>query len=107
MSKPCTRCGECCRLSPCGICHAVFGDVDTCPALETVADGFSCGLVVHPCDFVDLGEAADWKTEWFGRFITGLLGVGMGCCSGPTADLVRKQMWARKMADTEGGTDAE
>ncbi len=96
----CTRCGDCCTKYPCGIAHAVFYDgpeherLMTCPALEREADGCTCGLVRQPSKYVDLGTNVEWKDEWFGRMVAGMLGIGMGCCSTPDSVREHAQMWA-------------
>ncbi len=103
--KLCSRCGDCCSKIMCGIGHAVFTDgeeptlednYDICPALEKDGEIFSCGLVVHPSKYLNLGENAEWKDEWMSMFIGGMLGIELGCCSTMQNKRIGMQMrsWA-------------
>ena len=97
--KMCTRCGHCCSQIKCGVGAAVFGKTKGCPALESSGDLFSCGLVINPSKYVDLGEHAAWKGEWFSKMVRGMLGIELGCCSTPTNERIGLQM--RKFAKSK------
>jgi hypothetical protein len=88
----CSRCGHCCSQIKCGIGSAIFGEIRECPALERVGDQFACGLVLHPSKYVDLGDHAGWKDEWFSKMVSGMLGIELGCCSSPQNKRIGMQM---------------
>jgi hypothetical protein len=81
LGKICSKCGDCCKAIPCGIGFAIFGDHRPCAALEKYGDKYACGLVLHPSKYIELGEEAPWKDEWFSKMVGGMLGIGLGCCS--------------------------
>lgn len=83
MREKCKQCGECCKSEVCLIGLALFKTNELpCPALEFHGDDkYYCGLVLHMSQYVDLGEYADWKDEYFGKRFSEKLGIGKGCCS--------------------------
>lgn len=94
FGERCTGCGECCLAIPCGLAFALFDQPEdstfACPALEKAGDQYRCGLVLHPQQYIDLGEKAQWRDDWFGALIGLMLGIGVGCDSGPAAQKMRR-----------------
>lgn len=77
----CKRCGDCCSKIPCGIGFVIFGDQRPCPALENENGVFSCGLVINASKYIDLGVHSIWKNIWFGKMVSGMIGISLGCCT--------------------------
>ena len=78
----CVRCGRCCLAEPCDLATEFLGSDGACSALEQEADGlYSCGLVLHPSRYLDMGQAATWKDEMLVGWFRLLLGIGIGCDS--------------------------
>ena len=82
--KKCQRCGICCKQELCDVALAVFEkdkQDPPCPALEPHSDRtYSCGLMLHASEYMDIGEYAVWKDEYFRKIFSNMLGVGKGCC---------------------------
>lgn len=96
LAEECKRCGECCKAMPCGISIALF-DKDSCKALEKNGNGtYSCGLVLHASQYIDLGEHADWKDQFLDEMLTKMLGIGYGCDSSPQV------LWTHRKMNEEG-----
>jgi len=95
LGKLCTRCGDCCRAIPCGIGFAIFGDHRPCAALEKYGKQYACGLIQHPSEFIDLGEPATWKDEWFSKMVSGMIGIGLGCCSSLEGERISMELRGR------------
>jgi len=84
-AKQCTQCGKCCVAEPCDIALAVFGDVKSCPALESEPDQrHACGLISHAGRYLNIGQRAQWKDDYLCRMFSLMLGIGMGCDSSET-----------------------
>ena len=77
----CIRCGACCREELCDLALTMLEQVQgpPCPALEFDGRQHSCGLVLHPQRYINLGPIREWKDEHFGRYFEQLLGMGKGC----------------------------
>ena len=92
-SEQCTRCAKCCKAMPCGIALCFFGDIRPCPAIETGVNGKrSCGLILHVSEYINVGEAAEWKNEFLSKLFSHMLGVGYGCCSSPEKEMLSAEM---------------
>jgi len=94
MPKECSRCGDCCTKSPCGIALATVGGKAPCVALERVGDITQCGLMVHPSRYMDLGEETSWRDVFLGGVFAKMLGAGMGCCTSPATKALAEEMSA-------------
>lgn len=82
MTKPCTRCGQCCRAIPYGIGLCVFGDIRPCPALIDPGDGeTSCGLITHPAKYLDIGGDTPEANRAAAAVVSAYIGIGWGCCN--------------------------
>lgn len=93
MVEQCDKCGKCCKSIPCSIGLALLGDHRPCKALELEKDGtFSCGLVKHTSEYVNIGRDHMWKDEFLGHLFSHMIGIGLGCCSSPHTDLVHAEM---------------
>ena len=78
LGSPCNGCGACCLAERCPLSVAAFGeDESLCPAIEQEGLAFRCGLIVHPEQYLDLGNVGGYEGDVFAQ----LLGVGRGCDS--------------------------
>ncbi len=84
IGSTCNGCGSCCRAYLCGPAIALFGEGLPCKALESQEDGsYRCGLILHPSQYCDNGEWAQWKEDYLSKMFSYMLGIGHGCESGP------------------------
>lgn len=97
--EPCNRCGSCCEAMPCMVGMALLGDHRLCAALQDNDDGTrSCGLVVNPGQYIDMGERAAWKEKFFGNMVARLIGIGEGCDTDATMKAIGRDMSTKKGA---------
>ena len=83
IGDPCNGCGLCCQMQVCSTGSYVLGLVDNygdrargpCPALLPKGDGFTCGLVARPKDYVDSPRGVTVLRN----AAMLLIGAGIGC----------------------------
>lgn len=77
--SPCNRCGLCCMNELCPLAASLFRRTDgPCPALLSVGDGYSCGLVLSPERFAPMLAFAEGKDR-LSAAAAALIGAGHGC----------------------------
>ena len=77
--SPCNNCGGCCMEVLCVLGRHVFGFEDgPCPALETTASGYGCGLVSRPHEFTPVKVAIHGRAA-MSKAASVLIGAGIGC----------------------------
>lgn len=96
--QPCNSCGHCCRAQLCPLGAQLFGHWSgPCPALESAASGFGCGLVSEPRKYAPTRAAI----HGVGALRDGaliLIGAGHGCdalLAGETDDEEARQRMFR------------
>ena len=76
----CTQCGFCCKDEVCDI-GLTIGDSKPCRALEFIDDKYYCGMVMNASKYIDVGEYAKWKDDFWKGYFSNLLGINKGCCA--------------------------
>lgn len=75
----CNNCGQCCADVLCPLGSVVFKrEVGPCPALETSAGGWGCGLVLRPMRYAPAITAVA-GVDRTARAAAFLIGAGKGC----------------------------
>jgi hypothetical protein len=84
IGAPCNRCGLCCKLQVCGAGSFALGLVENygdrkagpCPALLADGEGFVCGLITRPKQFLPEATA---RVMALRSAFTILVGADTGC----------------------------
>jgi hypothetical protein len=80
-SKPCNKCGRCCRSEVCPVGIAVgLPSQLPCPALDKLS---LCGLITHPVKYIpDATGLNDEKKIWLSKYLKNkIMNFGFGCDS--------------------------
>lgn len=83
IGEPCNGCGLCCRIRVCGAGSHALGLVERygervdgpCPALMPDGNGWACGLVKRPKDYIDSPRGVTMLRD----AVKILIGAGAGC----------------------------